>query len=119
MIGRGFVEPLYNFSPYADMHHASTLDFLAQEFVASGFDLRSLIRIIALSDAYRRAPLTADVPLTVRENSERNFTAAPQRRMLGEVLYDSIVAAGHLKDFKWPAGANQKEISRQVQVPTG
>ena len=39
--------------------------------------------------------------------------------MLGEVLYDSIVAAGHLKDFKWPAGANQKEISRQVQVPTG
>jgi hypothetical protein len=39
--------------------------------------------------------------------------------MLGEVLYDSIVAAGHLKDFKWPAGANSKEISRQVQVPTG
>lgn len=119
MIGRGFVEPLDNFSPYADLHHASTLDFLSHEFVASGFDLRSLIRIIALSDAYRRAPLTADVPISVRENSERNFTAAPQRRMLGEVLYDSIVAAGHLKDFKWPAGANQKEISRQVQVPTG
>lgn len=119
MIGRGFVEPLDNFSPYADMHHASTLDFLSQEFVANGFDLRSLIRIIALSEAYRRAPLTADVPVTVRENSERNFTAAPQRRMLGEVLYDSIVAAGHLKDFKWPAGTNQKEISRQVQVPTG
>lgn len=119
MIGRGFVEPLDNFSPYADLHHASALDFLSHEFVASGFDLRSLIRIIALSDAYRRAPLTADVPISLRENSERNFTAAPQRRMLGEVLYDSIVAAGHLKDFKWPAGANRKEISREVQVPTG
>lgn len=119
MIGHGFVEPLDNFSPYSDLHHASTLDFLSHEFVASGFDLRSLIRIIALSDAYRRAPLTADVPLTVRENSEKNFTAAPQRRMLGEVLYDSIVTAGHLKDFKWPAGANRKEISREVQVPTG
>jgi hypothetical protein len=119
MIGSGFVEPLDNFSPYSDLHHASTLDFLSHEFVASGFDLRSLVRIIALSDVYRRAPLTADVPITVREDSERNFTAAPQRRMLGEVLYDSIVTAGHLKDFKWPAGANRKEINREVRVPTG
>jgi hypothetical protein len=119
MIGHGFVEPLDNFSPYADLHHASTLDFLSREFVASGYDLRSLIRIIVLSDTYRRAPLTADIPLTVRENSERNFTAAPQRRMLGEVLYDSIVTAGHLKDFKWPAGANMKEVSSEIRVPTG
>ena len=119
MIGHGFVEPLDNFSPYADLHHASTLDFLSREFIASGYDLRSLIRIIALSDTYRRAPLTADIPLTVRENSERNFTAAPQRRMLGEVLYDSIVTAGHLKNFKWPAGANMKEVRSEIRVPTG
>ena len=119
MIGHGFVEPLDNFSPYADLHHASTLDFLSREFIASGYDLRSLIRIIALSDAYRRAPLTAEIPLTVREDSERNFTAAPQRRMLGEVLYDSVVTAGHLEDFKWPAGANHKEVSSEVRVPTG
>jgi len=119
MIGRGFVEPLDNFSPYAEMRHASALDFLSQEFIASGFDLRSMLRVIALSDAYRRAPLTAEVPLTVREESEKNFAAAPQRRMLGEALYDSIVAAGHLNDFKWPAGANKREFSREIQVPTG
>ena len=119
MIGRGFVEPLDNFSPYAEMHHASALDFLSHEFIASGFDLRSLLRVIALSEAYRRAPLTAEVPLTVREESERNFAASPQRRMLGEALYDSIVAAGHLNDFKWPAGANKREFTREIQVPTG
>ncbi|QTN30964.1 DUF1553 domain-containing protein [Akkermansiaceae bacterium] len=119
LIGRGFVEPLDNFSPYVDLNHASTLDFLAHEFTASGFDIRHLIRIITLSDAYRRSQLTAEVPLTIRELSERNFTAAPARRMLGEVIYDSIVIAGHLEDFKWPAGANNKEISREIRVPTG
>ena len=119
LIGHGFVEPLDNFSPYVDLNHASTLDFLSHEFIASGFDMRHLIRMITLSDAYRRSQLTAEVPLTIREQSEKNFTAAPARRMLGEVLYDSIVVAGHLKDFKWPAGANNKEVSRQIQVPTG
>lgn len=119
LIGRGFVEPLDNFSPYVDLNHASTLDFLSQEFVASGFDIKHLIKIITLSDAYRRSSLTAETPLTVRENSEKNFTAAPARRMLGEVLYDSIVEAGHLKNHKWPDGANKKEVERQIQVPTG
>jgi hypothetical protein len=119
LIGHGFVEPLDNFSPYVDLNHASTLDFISHEFIASGFDMRHLIRMITLSDAYRRSQLTADVPLTIREQSEKNFTAAPARRMLGEVIYDSIVVAGHLGDFKWPVGANNKEVSREIRVPTG
>jgi len=119
LIGHGFVEPLDNFSPYVDLNHASTLDFISHEFIASGFDMRHLIRMITLTDAYRRSQLTADVPLTIREQSEKNFTAAPSRRMLGEVLYDSIVVAGHLQDFKWPAGANNKEVAREIQVATG
>ena len=119
LIGRGFVEPLDNFSDYNGIHHPSTLDFLAQEFIASGYDFRTLIRIITLSDAYRRSALPADTPLKLREKSEKNFSAAPSRRMIGEVLYDSIVVAGHLKDFKWPKGANNKEVSREIQVATG
>lgn len=119
LLGHGFVEPLDNFSDYTELRHASTLDFLAQEFIASGYDLRSLLRIITLSDAYRRSHLTSEISIAQREESERNFSAAPARRMLGEVLYDSIVVAGHLTNFKWPAGANNKEVSRQIRVPTG
>lgn len=119
LIGHGFVEPLDNFSAYSGLHHPSTLDFLAQEFIASGYDLRTLVRIITLSDAYRRSNLPADTPYKIRELSEKNFSAAPTRRMLGEVLYDSIVVAGHLQDFKWPQGANNKEVTRQIQVATG
>jgi mono/diheme cytochrome c family protein len=119
LIGHGFVEPLDNFSDYNGLHHPTTLDFLAQEFIASGYDFRTLVRIITLSDAYRRSATPADTPLELREESELNFAAAPARRMLGEVLYDSIVVAGHLEDFKWPQGANNKQISREIRVPTG
>lgn len=119
LIGRGFVEPLDNFSPYVDLNHASTLDFLSQEFIAGGYDFRSLVRMIALTETYSRAPLDAEVPITVREASEKNFSAAPVRRMLGETLYDSITVAGHLENFKWPDGANNKEITREIRVPTG
>ena len=119
MLGRGFVEPLDNFSDYNIPRNVSTLDFLAREFIASGYDFRSLVRIITLTDAYRRAPLPAAVPITQREESEKSFAAAPTRRMLGEVLFDSVVAAGHLADFKWPQGANEKQVSREIRVPIG
>lgn len=119
LIGRGFVEPLDNFSDYNGLHHPTTLDFLSQEFIASGFDFRTLVRIIALSDAYRRSHLPANVALETREKSERNFAAAPTRRMISEVLYDSIVVAGHLQDFKWPQGANARQVTREIRVPTG
>ncbi|NNC90242.1 MAG: DUF1549 domain-containing protein, partial [Akkermansiaceae bacterium] len=119
LTGHGFVEPLDNFSDYTGIRHASALDFLAHEFVASGYDLRSLITMITLSDTYRRGHLTGDVGSAVRDHSEKQFAAAPVRRMLGEVLYDSIVVAGHLTDFKWPANANLREVKRQIQVPTG
>jgi hypothetical protein len=119
LLGHGFVEPLDNFSDYNPPHNATTLDFLAREFVAGGYDLRSLIRIITLSDAYRRATLPAETHIVKREESEKSFAAAPTRRMLGEVLFDSVVIAGHLGDFKWPEGANAKQVSREIRVPTG
>lgn len=119
LMGHGFVEPLDNFSDYTELRHATTLDYLAQEFIASGYDLRSLMRIIILSDAYQLAHVDGDLAITERERAEKNFTAAPMRRMLGEVLYDSVVVAGHLSNHKWPAGANIKTIERQIRVPTG
>lgn len=119
LIGHGFVEPLDNFSDYNELRHASTLDFLAQEFIAHGYDFKSLVKLITLSDAYGRSHLSGSVAISQRENSEKHFTAAPVRRMLGEVLYDSVVVAGHIGDHKWPQGANLKKIMREIRVPTG
>ena len=119
LVGHGFVEPLDNFSDYNELRHASTLDFLAQEFIASGYDFKSLVKLITLSAAYQRSHLSASVAITRRDHSEKHFTAAPVRRMLGEVLYDSVVVAGHIGEHKWPQGANLKKIIREIRVPTG
>ena len=119
LIGHGFVEPLDNFSAYNDPVHGSAMDFLAQEFIASGFDLRELIRIILASKTYQRDTLPADIPISEREQIERHFAASPSRRMLGEALYDSIVIAGHLEQTKWPDGANLRTVVREIRVAVG
>ncbi|MCH7226255.1 DUF1553 domain-containing protein [Haloferula sp. A504] len=119
LIGHGFVEPLDNFSAYNDPVHVSAMEFLAQEFIAGGYDIKSLIRMIVGSEAYRRSVAPIGTTASDREHAERLFAAAPARRMLGETLYDSIVIAGHLQKPKWPAGANLRTETYQVRVPVG
>ena len=117
LIGHGFVEPLDNFSNYNEMRHPQTLQFLAQEFTANGYDLRTLLKTVMLTTAYQRTHLPAGSTTVEATRAEESFTATRSRRMLGEVLFDSIATAGHLLDFKWPAGANTREVTRQIRIP--
>jgi hypothetical protein len=73
------------------------------------------VRLIVTSDVYQRAPLT-NADEAQRTAAELAFLAAPVRRMLSEVLYDSIVAGGHLFEVKHEAGKNEKEIWRHEQI---
>lgn len=117
LVGRGFVEPLDNFSAYNEMRHPQTLQFLAQEFTANGYDLRSLVKLIIMTGTYQRGHLPAGVSPAETARAEEAFTATRARRMLGEVLFDSVAAAGHVQEFKWPEGANRREVKRQIRIP--
>ncbi len=117
LVGRGFVEPLDNFSAYNEMRHPQTLQFLAQEFTANGYDVRSLVKMIIMTGTYQRGHLPAGVAAAEVARAEEAFTATRARRMLGEVLFDSVAAAGHVQDFKWPEGANRREVKRQIRIP--
>ena len=117
LVGRGFVEPLDNISAYNDIRHPQALQFLAQEFVANAYDLRSLIKTVMLTHAYQRGHLPAGADVKELANAEENFTATRPRRMLGEVLFDSVTVAGHLLTHKWPEGANVREVKRQIRIP--
>ncbi len=116
LVGRGFVEPVDDFRADNPPSHPQTLDYLAEEFVASGYDFRTLVRMIVTSDAYQRAHVEDSAEENVRTELESNFFATPMRRMLSESLYDSIVTAGHLFDVKHPPGANNKTIHETVRV---
>jgi hypothetical protein len=88
LMGAGLVEPVDDWEGQTPSH-PDLLDWLANEFVASGYDLRHVIRIVMTSDAYMRSP-TGD-NLTVR--AEQRFFVAPQRRrMTAEQVVDSLHA---------------------------
>ena len=117
LVGRGFIEPLDNISAYNEIRHPQTLQFLAQEFIASGYDLRALVKLTMLTETYQRGHLAAGASAADVARAEESFTATRTRRMLGEVLFDSVAAAGHLLTHKWPEGANVREVKRQVRIP--
>lgn len=114
LVGRGFVEPVDDFSQNNLPSHPKALDFLAEEFVASGYDLRSLIRLVVTSETYQRDHLV-DVDEATRTLTENAFLATPMRRMISEVLYDSIVVGGHLFDVKHEQGKNLTTVWRHEQ----
>ena len=52
-MGRGFVHPVDDFGPHNPPSHPELLDKLAEEFQASGYDVKELIRWIMASQAYQ------------------------------------------------------------------
>ena len=115
LIGRGIVEPVDDFSDSNAPSHPQLLDFLADEFVAEGFQLKPLVRMIVLSEPYQRTQALG-VDSLEREELEAAFIAVPARRVLSEVLYDSIIVAGHLFEYKHPQGANTKTVSERIRI---
>ena len=115
LVGRGIVDPIDDFSDNNPPSHPKLLDYLADEFVASGFDLRSLVRLVVSSEVYQRSHVYG-AEEQLQTELEKSFLATPMRRMLSETLYDSIVTAGHLSDVKHVAGKNMKTTWRLTQV---
>ena len=115
MVGRGFYMPIDDYQ--GEVTHPKTVKYLCDEFIANGYDFRSLFRTILKSEAYARAALGAEIEPEAREGSQAAFASGITRRMVSEVLYDSIVIAGHLEDYKWHKGANVRQFERRVRVP--
>lgn len=115
LIGRGIVDPIDDFSDNNPPSHPKTLDYLADEFVANGYDLRTLVRLIVTSQAYQRAHIYG-LAEQEQQDLEKSFLATPMRRMLSETLYDSIITAGHLFDIKHTTGKNMKTMWRLSQM---
>jgi len=117
MMGRGFFEPIDNYSAYNEISHTESLEYLADEFVASGYDVRALLRIITGTEAYRRGHHYSDTSEKERKKAEHRFAAAPVRRMISEAFYDSVLIAGNLMgEKKWRNGENVKTITETIRI---
>jgi hypothetical protein len=86
LMGRGFVEPVDDWEAMKPTH-PELLEWLAREFVAQGYDMKRLQRLILTSDAYQRKP-RALVP-----GAKPDFAAPLPRRMTAEQIVDSLFAS--------------------------
>jgi hypothetical protein len=108
--GAGLVEPVDGFSVANPPSHPALLDALAAEFVASGYDLRRLERLVLTSRTYQ---LSA-VPNETNAGDRRNFSHSRVRPLLAEVVVDVLGAAlGATTDLgpDVPRGARAIEVA--------
>jgi hypothetical protein len=105
MFGTGIVKTLGDFGTQGDYpSHPELLDWLATELVASGWDIKALLRKIALSSTYRqRSSSIADCGLRIADsrNNPQSAIRNPQsrHRLSAEEVRDSALAvAGLLSD---------------------
>ena len=92
-MGRGLVEPLYDWESI-DCTHPELLEALADDLIASGYDLKEISRKILGSNLYQRMAINAS-----RSSDEAKRFAGPlRRRMTAEQLTDSLLIASG-KDY--------------------
>jgi len=94
-LGYGFTKPIDDLGPHNPPTHPQLLDYLATEFAKASYDIKELIKWIALSEAYSlSAEMTSknkiDDPLL---GETPKFSHFYLRQMTAEQLYESLITA--------------------------
>lgn len=104
LMGRGFFDPIDHMGEGAepvlgDLHYR-----LADHFIASGFEPRSIFRVILNTKTYQRALRSES------ETDESSFTGATPKKLRGDEVFDSLAAAIDLPDDQPKIGKKTKEV---------
>jgi hypothetical protein len=88
LFGRGLVNPVDDmFKPEATATHPELLEALTAQFVASGYDLKHLVRSIMNTRAYQRTSW----PLKDNKSDDQLYSKMPIKVLTPEQLWDSLV----------------------------
>jgi hypothetical protein len=96
--GVGLVDPVDDFGPENPPSHPRVLDELARAFVASGYDLRFLMRVLTDTRAYHLSSVTPDG----KPAQPRLFSRMNVKGLTPEQLFDSLVEASGLRGPQLP-----------------
>jgi hypothetical protein len=94
--GRGIVETSEDFGAQGSIPtHPELLDWLAVEFMESGWDVKALHRLIVTSATYRQSSI-ATPALAGRDAANALYARGPRWRMTAEMVRDSALRASGL-----------------------
>ena len=94
--GRGIVATQEDFGSQGKLpSHPELLDWLAERFMDSGWDVKALHRLILTSDTFRQSSLVTR-EATARDPDNQLLSRGPRRRLTAEEIRDSALAASGL-----------------------
>ena len=92
LMGAGIVRTVENFGTTGERpSHPELLDHLARQFVADGWSIKQLVRVIMLSRTYQLAA-TPSPDAALLDPDNRLFSHANRRRLEAEEIRDAILA---------------------------
>jgi hypothetical protein len=100
LFGRGLVQPVDNLHDDNPPSHPELLTLLADEFVASGYDVKHLFRCLCNSRVYQRT----SKPLPGNEADNELFSHMAVKPVGPEALYDSLAVVLHAGRLTPPGG---------------
>ena len=131
--GEGLVRTPDNFGVRGESpSNPALLDWLAREFVRSGWDLKRLHRLIVTSAAYQQESTTTESDAAaVRDPENRLLSHFPRQRLEAEMIRDALLAVSGRLDLamggtlvSWkndeyaPAdGVSDQSVRRSVYLP--
>ncbi|HEY1084651.1 MAG TPA: DUF1549 domain-containing protein [Prosthecobacter sp.] len=118
LTGTGVIEPLDDIRAGNPPSNPELLQYLTNEFVQSGFNVRHLMKIITQSRTYQLSLNTNKW----NEDDKVNYSHAKARRLPAEVLFDSVFAVtGSMPSIPGvPKGTRAAQlIDGQTQLPDG
>jgi hypothetical protein len=97
--GRGLVESVEDFGSQGDWpSHPDLLDWLAVEFMDSGWDVKGMVKTMLMSETYRQSS-TASPDLLERDPDNTLLARGPRMRLPAEMVRDqALFAAGLLTE---------------------
>jgi hypothetical protein len=115
LMGRGLVEPVDDLRATNPPSNEALFDWLAQDFVKHGCDVKYLIRSIMCSQAYQRSSL----PAWGNERDTRYYSHFLFKRLGAEQLLDAVASAtGVAEKFSgFPLGTRAAQLP-DTEIPS-
>ncbi len=112
LVGRGFYEPVDDIGPDRSCSAPQTLEYLADGFADSQYDVKWLFRTIAATEAYARQSRSR------YDESGAPFASNCPQRLRGDQLYSALLVALELPEGNREA-ARRKDYRRADGTPRG